>query len=305
MTEKTQCPICGSKNAEKGLWGLPETKEGLAGQYKCARCGIYSITEELGTILRGQQKPLSLLSSWIREQNEIGKKVSLAIDVYFRLKKDLRMPTVSEKQLKIMQAFEKATHYPGELIKFKESFIALGWCKNREEYAFLTGALDRREMIIRSVSGIRITARGWDYLDEWKLKRPKESRKPFIAMWFDKSMDRVFDDAIIPAVKEAGYEQPMRIDRIEYLDKIDDKIIAEIRSSKFLIADLTGQRPCVYFEAGFALGLGIPVIWCVREDELDEVNKKGFDVRQFNFILWETEEDFKEKLLNRIKAVIV
>ena len=99
-------------------------------------------------------------------------------------------------------------------------------------------------------------------------------------MWFDKSMDSVLDNAIYLAVEEAGYE-PIRIDRVEHIDKVDDKIIAEIRSSKFLIADLTGHRNGVYFEAGFACGRGIPVIWCVREDYL---KKAHFDVRQFNLI---------------------
>jgi len=120
-------------------------------------------------------------------------------------------------------------------------------------------------------------------------------------MWFDKSMDSILDNAIYLAVEEAGYE-PIRIDRVEHIDKVDDKIIAEIRSSKFVIADLTGHRNGVYFEAGFALGLGIPVVWCVREDQLE---KAHFDVRQFNLIIWKNEKDLKEKLLNRIKAVIV
>ena len=79
------------------------------------------------------------------------------------------------------------------------------------------------------------------------------------------------------------------------------KIIAEIRQSRFLIADVTQQKAGVYYEAGFAHGLGIPVIWCVREDELNNVH---FDTRQYNHILWNSEKDLREKLETFIIATI-
>ena len=67
-------------------------------------------------------------------------------------------------------------------------------------------------------------------------------------------------------IEDAGY-QALRIDKKEDVVKIDDEIISEIRRSRFLVADFTqgndGARGGVYFEAGFALGLGIPVIFCL------------------------------------------
>lgn len=296
-----QCPICNNSN----VLTTENSKKDLF-SYECPRCGKFSITMELKRNLQKEQKPISDISSWIREQNEIGKEVDLTTIVYDRLRKDLRIPSVSEKQIKLMKAFENRTKYPGEWIDYEEAFIALGWCQNENELGFLIKSLEERTLIETNWVGeipkrIRITARGWDLLDEYKRKGTKDSKKAFIAMWFDKSMNNILDNAIYPAVEEAGYE-PIRIDRIEHIDKVDDKIIAEIRSSKFLIADLTGHRNGVYFEAGFALGLNIPVIWSVRKDEID---KAHFDVRQFNCIVWESEQDYKEKLLNRIKAVIL
>jgi hypothetical protein len=60
-------------------------------------------------------------------------------------------------------------------------------------------------------------------------------------------------------------------------------------------------RGGVYFEAGFAQGLGIPVIWTCRSDQISHVH---FDTRQFNHILWTTPEDLKVRLFNRIGAVV-
>ncbi len=94
---------------------------------------------------------------------------------------------------------------------------------------------------------------------------------------------------------------PIRIDLVQHNDKIDDRIVAEIRRSGILVADFTGNRGGVYFEAGFAMGLRIPVIWTCMEDNLNQVH---FDTRQYNFIVWSNAEDLKEKLEARIAATI-
>lgn len=131
-------------------------------------------------------------------------------------------------------------------------------------------------------------------------------------MWFDDSTLAAYDQGVEPAVRDASYE-PVRIDRREHSNKIDDEIISEIRRSRFVIADFTCgtvlsedrkvaiPRGGVYYETGFAQGLDLPVIWTCREDQIDQVH---FDTRQFNHILWTEPRDLREKLRNRIGAVI-
>ena len=114
-----------------------------------------------------------------------------------------------------------------------------------------------------------------------------DSSQCFVAMWFDGSMDEVYDKGIMPAIRDAGYEA-YRIDQQQDLiGKIDDAIVAAIRRSRFLVADFThgiqGARGGVYYEAGFAHGLDIPVIFICRSDRIQDVH---FDTRQFNHILW-------------------
>ena len=77
--------------------------------------------------------------------------------------------------------------------------------------------------------------------------------------------------------------------------------MTEIKNSRFVVADATDQRPGVYFEAGYAMGLGLPVLWSVREDDLQNVH---FDTRQYNHIVWETPEDLRDQLAKRIAAVL-
>jgi hypothetical protein len=77
--------------------------------------------------------------------------------------------------------------------------------------------------------------------------------------------------------------------------------MAQIRRSRFVVVDYTGQRHNVYFEAGFALGLGLTVIPTCRADESDKLQ---FDVRHLNTLAWKSSDELAEGLDRRIRAVI-
>ena len=146
-----------------------------------------------------------------------------------------------------------------------------------------------------------ITPKGWERVEGLKVKRGDSSRA-FIAMWFDKSLNRLYEDFIRLGIGDAGYNA-FRIDRHDHNNRIDDEILANIRTSRFLVADFTENRGGVYFEAGFALGLGLPVVWLCREADLKKVH---FDTRQYNFIGWEPDRlgELRDRLKNRIVATI-
>ena len=121
-------------------------------------------------------------------------------------------------------------------------------------------------------------------------------------MWFDDSTDKAWEEGIKRGIEDAEYDA-VRIDQKEHNNKIDDEIIAEIKRSRFVVADFTqgedGARGGVYYEAGFARGLGIEVIFTCREDALRHVH---FDTRQFNHIVWKTPEELRHRLAKRISA---
>ncbi|HQU98215.1 MAG TPA: hypothetical protein PLV19_06305 [Nitrosomonas sp.] len=154
------------------------------------------------------------------------------------------------------------------------------------------------EFIEKSIQ-FKIIAKGWSRISELQNKPNKESNQAFVAMWFNNEMNSYYQ-SIKEAIELDG-TQCIRIDSEQHNNKICDEIIAQIRKSKYLVADFTGNRGGVYFEAGFALGLGIPVIWMVRNDYLEEIH---FDTRQYNHIVYETEVDLKQQLKYRIQATI-
>ena len=134
-------------------------------------------------------------------------------------------------------------------------------------------------------------------------RRAVQSDKGFVAIWFDKKgkeMDLAYEKGFHVGVESAGYK-PVRVDRVEHADRIDDVIIAHIRTAAFVVADFTEHRGGVYFEAGFALGLGRQVIWTCKEDHMKDLY---FDIRQYNTIDWKNPEDLAKRLQHRIEATV-
>lgn len=148
---------------------------------------------------------------------------------------------------------------------------------------------------------------GYARIQQLESEPPGGSPQAFVAMWFDDSRLVYYTDAISPAIYDAHKDyvevNPIRIDYVPHNDKICDKIISEIRKSHYVVADVTGNNAGAYYEAGFAQGLGIPVIWAVDENVAKE-KPMHFDVRQYNTVFYKSVEDLKEKLTVRIARTI-
>lgn len=174
--------------------------------------------------------------------------------------------------------------------------------RNEQEAASFIGFLQEGGLVERNSSQVWLTFKGWEYLENRRAQEVA-SVQAFVAMWFSKATEAAYADGIAPAIRESGYAS-LRIDQKEHVNKVDDEIIAEIRRSKFIVADFTSEpekpRGGVYFEAGFAMGLEKGVIWTCHTDSLKFVH---FDTRQFNHIVWTDPADLKTKLKNRIGAV--
>ena len=121
-------------------------------------------------------------------------------------------------------------------------------------------------------------------------------------MSFDSELKHIFDDAIYTACEECGFSAE-RVDSSEHNEKICDRIITKINESRFVIADFTQNKHGVYFEAGYAMGLGIPVVWTCSKEFLEK-ETLHFDTRQYNHIIWKNGNDLKTQLISRIKATI-
>lgn len=132
-----------------------------------------------------------------------------------------------------------------------------------------------------------LTFEGWQRYEALKHARV-ESRTAFMAMKFgDEELNRVVNDWFKPAVKAADFELRVLTDG-QPAGLIDDQLRVALRTARFVIADLTHGNNGAYWEAGFAEGLGRPVIYTCRKKEWDE-RKTHFDTSHLNTIDWDPE----------------
>lgn len=284
-----------------------------------------------GTVIKGlDDSERARLTSFLVEQRMLGVEVPrITMDEVLRAQESNPLP-VHERAERLLRLFVNQSSSIGAtlmLLPLKDSHLrydksnepditqlAMAWSESTtdEELRFLTSYLVEQGWITSrgpSVSGAypcRVAVQGYSRIEE--VTENPDSSQCFVAMWFDASMDDVYEKGFRPAIEAAGYTSFRIKDDQRLIGKIDDAIIAEIRRSRFVVADFThgktgGARGSVYYEAGFAHGLGLPVIFTCRKDMIDKVH---FDTRQFNHILWEKEnpEDLREQLTNRILAAI-
>lgn len=129
----------------------------------------------------------------------------------------------------------------------------------------------------------------------------------FVAMMFSAETASAYEEAYKPVIQSLNYSV-MRIDEKQFNGSIIGEITAEITDSVALIADLTGNRGGVYYEAGIARGLQlcnhpIKLILTCKRDFFDK-ERVHFDVSGDNIILYENISDLKGKLLTRLQAVM-
>jgi hypothetical protein len=267
----------------------------------CPRCQTYSIEILALSRLRAQQaspKQRAVMSGWIAENSPIRLELT---DVQRLIA--LPAPTLVARTERLMRTLVRYTEVPGQsptLPTPPEPFLIAAACaQDKQELDFYMFHLRERGLV--KIAPLLVTVAGVEFVENLE-RRGRDSDVGFCAMWFNDEVAPLWTNAIEPAIREAGFE-PKRIDTVEHNNRIDEEILAWIRRSRFLVADLTRHRQGVYFEAGFAMGLGLPVVWLVREDDAGATH---FDNRQYNRIGWtkDTLGEAKRRLLNRIVATI-
>jgi len=278
-------------------------------EYECQVCGKYIVNTSLEEVISaggilGLNNKRHILVAQIRERYERGMSApKFTANDFQDIIDQLNDPIVSRKQEILLTNISRRTVFPGSTVELNLRLdYPLAYARNEGEFNFYLRVLQERGYIDYSAgnTNVHITGTGWNYLDELNTNQ-RAIRQGFVAMSFNNDLDDLWKKAIRPAIKVAGYE-PKRVDNEEYNEKICDRIISEIRKSRFVVADFTDQKHGVYFEAGFAHGLGIPVIWTVSSDDVENLH---FDTRNYNYIVWADIEELKEKLIDRIKATII
>jgi nucleoside 2-deoxyribosyltransferase len=185
---------------------------------------------------------------------------------------------------------------------FDRTFKQL-YFKSTNEFLFYIKSLSDDGLIIahsdRQVSSVMLTHKGLLYAAS--LERSSlASSLCFVAMSFNDAVKHLYTEAIKPACEATGFET-FRVDEYhpDAEQTINDAIIAGIKRSRFCIADFTQHRRGVYFEAGYALGRGLKVIYTCHSNEFKDSH---FDTNHYPHIIYDTTEELREKLIAKIEA---
>jgi len=113
-------------------------------------------------------------------------------------------------------------------------------------------------------------------------------------------------DRRFEAVEEAVSEfdsVAIRIDKEHPLDDLVARIKSEIKKAKFIIADLTDERPSCYFEVGYAEALGRPVVYVASKESVVHPGQKTkihFDIHK-NVGFFTNNEELTSKVRTAIE----
>lgn len=297
-----KCKIC-DKDANHHDYSIQNDKQAV----DCAYCGKYYLMNSFETDIYTDKSNFYKVSSWIREQNDEFNNHPEIDDKKFN-------EILSMKDKKVQEKFDFMMNYFSTIYKnetLTEKILAKCWIKSTDELDILLQKAENHNLIegdfTKYMGGYsyptisNLTFDGLQYIEE--LEEPnKNSKKIFVAFHFDDSLTNIFNTDLKNAIESEGFEYVVvNQNNVEHNKSINDEIIVKLKTSRIVIADFTNHRNSVYFEAGYAMGMNIPIIWTCQEGHEDDMS---FDTRQFPHIVWKSKEDLVKQVIDRIKRII-
>jgi len=169
----------------------------------------------------------------------------------------------------------------------------------------LVTALSQRLLSDIVMQDVNLSLQGWERYEAEK-KGQISGTHGFIALKFnDPVLDPFLVDHIKPAVSEIGYDLFDMRD-VSKAGVIDNLLRMQIRDSAFVLVDLTHENAGAYWEAGFAEGLGKPVLYICEKNKFDE-RKTHFDTNHCTTVLWDAgqPEAFREELIATLRRSLL
>jgi len=308
-----KCPVCSSplKQAPIDDFNLDMRT------YYCPKCGDFTIslelTEDIPSIFRKDKNANIKVSHAIRTMQGVGKKVKLVSNtIYSILEKPLPRP--QEQADLLIRWLAEHTDNPGDLVSLNpiNNYLSIIGANSEEGFVLvLSHLIDKIGLVkgkLHETSGgyigfdeLSLTFDGWSYYETLLKGKAITYRKAFMAMKFgDAELNNILANVFKPNVKMAGFDL-FKLDDVPQAGLIDDRLRVEIQSSDFLIADLTHENNGAYWEAGYAEGLGKPVIYTCEKEKFNS-QKTHFDTNHHLTVLWDKESP--EQAGNLLKATI-
>lgn len=317
---KFKCPFCGEIHQHQGI-GTPIV-------FDCIAEFSLDIVACAREILSREYNSDEKLSAW----NKLGHYICQNYLYYHRRENmgftaidykwvldNQTLPTPTQQIDYLLMYIIKHTKYLGRVYritwKTKEYLQLQNWIGASDEKNILAllNDLVRRNMLVfyrQSAAwwDSELTVEGREYAASLN-KVNKNRRWVFMAMKFEPEQLEFVKKVLYPALKELGLELKLLPEIQSKENLIDNKLRVAIKQSRFLICDLTHGNQGAYWEAGYAEGLGLPVIYICEKSVMKGENKPHFDVNHQEIYFWykdnqQSISEFVKDLQAKISLVI-
>jgi len=289
-----RCPIC--------KWGandVAQRPESHKTWIDCPRCGRFALDEtwvhdarEARVDAGHTERQKAVLGYAIRKGNP--QKIWTKASIEKTLEADY-LPSVAEQAENLIFYLGCQQQSAGDRIEvlYLKVLFLIGATESHDVMFLIKGLIEESILVgnLGSQSAnVMLTIQGWERFAQL-TKGVDASNQGFMAMPFGFSdLTNIYYDHWKPATEQTGLPL-VRLDENPMAGSISNRMRVEIRRSKYLVAELTHNNAGAYWEAGFAEGLGKPVIYlCEKSFFLDPKNGVHFDVSQRQAVVWDAEK---------------
>ncbi|HEX4041661.1 MAG TPA: hypothetical protein VHY10_08170 [Xanthobacteraceae bacterium] len=309
-----ECPICGNAFCDflpGSEWGYPI--------HDCPRCGAFAVVGTasgiLPALLQNDSINRSVLSHLIRKAQRPGRPVTIYENDLPSYKKAPPLPKPREQIDNLLLWVGAKQSSPAVSARCSIPCLAatIGAAISGSGEAacqwLLNHLEDEKWIEIHPEEqpgriALKLSMKGWNRYEQLQHTNVT-SRIAFMAMQFnDATLEKVLTECFKPAVEQAGFEL-RALNEAQPAGLIDNQIRAAIRRARFVIADLSHDNNGAYFEAGFAEGIDLPVLYTCEHQKF-EGKKTHFDTNHMVTIPWDIRnlEDAGRKLTATIRATL-
>ena len=300
-----RCALCGDPLQEP----MRRDFDTLNHRLRCRACGTYEMTvDAISSPLRGEDGNFWLGAATRQHWDLYEKPLLIRLADMEQIAEQHSKTSVSENIQKLLNYLVRKSPRPSVRVEFNTDYdFRVIDARDTKELEFYLKYLEDSGLIerdeeghhLQSLQAFYLTPAGWENMLGSSASSAEHGRV-FVAMWFHESMSDAYETGIKTALKGAGY-LPVCMNETLQNDDINFAILAEIRRAQFVVADITGARGGVYFEAGFAKALGRDVFFTCRKDRFSQ--DKHFDTEHFHHTTWDTPANLARSLQEKVMAL--
>jgi hypothetical protein len=300
----TTCAICLGRDGYACVSGPFENRD--AAEFECDVCGYYTVSRTALISSLSETHPSmtflrrAVLSHRVRTANDAGRILDMlitdSIDAFFA--DDPQLPSPAQQATNIVRLIGDSVVRTGQPLEMlPPSFSASIGSPSRDFALNLTYELKERGLVsgyevpdVNSPGNMQeasLTLLGWEKFEAERRGRTS-GNYGFIALKTgDAALEPLIQDHVKPSLASIGY------DLVDYRDIsragiIDNILRVQIRDSAFVLVDLTHDNSGAYWEAGYAEGLGKPVIYICEKSKFS-AESTHFDTNHCTTVQWDIE----------------